>query len=86
MAIKGIARSCLGDVFESDEELDKLTHSYHKCWNEMEVYYFIGHFKFMALSNITIHYVFLTVLRSVSRLVTQDPSLKERQNSSVTDR
>ena len=37
MAIKGIARSCLGDVFESHDELDKLTESYHKCWSEMEV-------------------------------------------------
>ena len=37
MTIKGIVRSCLGDVFESDEEVDKLAHSYHKCWNEMEV-------------------------------------------------
>ena len=37
MTIKGIARSCLGDVFDSHEELDKLTESYHKCWTEMEV-------------------------------------------------
>ena len=37
MTIKGIARSCLGDVFESEDELDKLAYSYHKCWAEMEV-------------------------------------------------
>ena len=37
MTIKGIARSCLGDVFDSHKELDKLTESYHKCWLEMEV-------------------------------------------------
>ena len=37
MTIKGIARSCLGDVFDSHEELNKLTESYHKCWLEMEV-------------------------------------------------
>ena len=37
MTIKGIARSCLGDVFESGEELNRLAESYHKCWSEIEV-------------------------------------------------
>ena len=37
MTIKGIACSCLGDVFESREELDRLAESYHKCWSEVEV-------------------------------------------------
>ena len=37
MTIKGIARSCLGDVFENREEVDKLAETYHKCWSEMEV-------------------------------------------------
>ena len=37
MTIKGITRSCLGDVFERGDELDKLADSYHKCWSEMEV-------------------------------------------------
>ena len=37
MTIKGIARSCFGDVFESQEELDRLAECYHKCWLEMEV-------------------------------------------------
>ena len=37
MTIKGIARSCLGDVFEGREEVDKLADCYHKCWTEMEV-------------------------------------------------
>ena len=47
MTIKGIVRSCLGDVFDSHEELDKLTESYHKCWLEMEV---IVTFKFIVRS------------------------------------
>ena len=38
MTIKGIARSCLGDVFESKDELEKLAESYHKCWRTMEVW------------------------------------------------
>ena len=42
MTIKGIARSCLGNVFDSHEELDKLTESYHKCWLEMEVNKLMG--------------------------------------------
>ena len=46
MTIKGIARSCLGDVFDSHEELDKLTESYHKCWLEMEV---TGTFKLLFI-------------------------------------
>ena len=37
MTIKGIARSCLGDGFEDEEELRKLTESYHFCWRTMEV-------------------------------------------------
>ena len=37
MTIKGICCSCLGDVFESGDELDRLSESYHKCWSEMEV-------------------------------------------------
>ena len=37
MTIKGIAYSCLGDVFRSHEELEELAESYHKCWSEMEV-------------------------------------------------
>ena len=42
MTIKGIARSCLGDVFESREEVDKLAESYHKCWSEMEVKFIVA--------------------------------------------
>ena len=37
MAIKGITRCCLGDVFESNEEVDALAENYHTCWREMEV-------------------------------------------------
>ena len=37
MTIKGICRSCFCDVFESGDELDRLSESYHKCWSEMEV-------------------------------------------------
>ena len=37
MTITGIIRSCLGDVFESREEVDKLADCYHKIWTEQEV-------------------------------------------------
>ena len=37
MTIRGICRSCLGDVFEGTEEVEKLADCYHKCWREMEV-------------------------------------------------
>ena len=37
MTITGIARSCLGDVFESRKEVDKLADCYHKIWTELEV-------------------------------------------------
>jgi len=37
MAIQGICRSCLGDVFEGAEEVEGLADCYHKCWREIEV-------------------------------------------------
>ncbi len=37
IAIKGITRSCLGDIFENDDELRRLTDAYHICWRTMEV-------------------------------------------------
>lgn len=37
MTMKGVAVTCLGDVFENEEELDKLSTAYHKCWREIEV-------------------------------------------------
>ena len=37
MTIWGICRSCLGDVFEGAEEVERLTDCNHKCWREMEV-------------------------------------------------
>ena len=37
MTIKGITRCCLGNVFESNAEVDALAESYHTCWSEMEV-------------------------------------------------
>ena len=37
MTIRGICRSCLGDVFEGAEEVEKLADCYYKCWGEMEV-------------------------------------------------
>ncbi|XP_064390631.1 cytochrome P450 20A1-like [Halichondria panicea] len=36
IAIKGITRSCLGDIFENDDELRRLTDAYHICWRTME--------------------------------------------------
>jgi len=36
MTIKGIAQACLGDVFEDNAEVDKLSSCYHSCWREME--------------------------------------------------
>ena len=36
MTIKGIAQTCLGDVFEDNAEVDKLSSCYHSCWREME--------------------------------------------------
>ena len=38
MTIKRIARSCLGDVFESKDELEKLAESYHIIWKTVEVW------------------------------------------------
>ena len=37
IAIKGITRSCLGDIFEDENELQTLTEAYHTCWRTMEV-------------------------------------------------
>jgi len=37
MTIWGVCRSCLGDVFEGAEEVERLADCYHKCWREMEV-------------------------------------------------
>ncbi len=37
IAIKGITRSCLGDIFENDDELRRLTDAYHIYWRTMEV-------------------------------------------------
>ena len=37
MTVKGISLTCLGDVFDNEDELDKLSVAYHKCWREMEV-------------------------------------------------
>ena len=37
MSIQGICRSCLGDVFEGAEEVERLADCYQKCWKEMEV-------------------------------------------------
>lgn len=37
MTIKGICLTCLGDVFADEEELNRLSSSYHHCWREMEV-------------------------------------------------
>ena len=37
MAIKGICRSCFGDVFESDEKVNAVAEQYHICWREEEV-------------------------------------------------
>ena len=38
MTIKGVVRTCLGDVFEDQNELDQLSTAYHNCWKEMEVH------------------------------------------------
>ena len=37
MTIKGICRSCFGDVFESDEKVNAYAELYHICWREEEV-------------------------------------------------
>ena len=37
MIIKGFARSCLGDMFKSEKEVEELSSAYHVCWGEMEV-------------------------------------------------
>ena len=37
MTVKGISQTCLGDVFDNEDQLDKLSEAYHKCWREMEV-------------------------------------------------
>lgn len=37
LTIKGISRTCMGNVFTDDSELDQLSTAYHNCWREMEV-------------------------------------------------
>ncbi len=37
MSIKGITRSCLGDIFEDEKEVNSLSKNYRVCWREMEV-------------------------------------------------
>ena len=37
MSALAIFRCCLGDVFKDRAEVEALSESYHKCWNEMEV-------------------------------------------------
>ena len=37
MTVKGVCLTCLGDVFEDEEEPDRLSSAFHACWGEMEV-------------------------------------------------
>ena len=32
MAIKGITRTCLGSVFNKEDEMRKMTHTYHQVY------------------------------------------------------
>ena len=38
MTIKGIARTCMGELFDDQSEVERLSHAYHSCWKEMEVW------------------------------------------------
>ena len=38
MTIKGITRTCLGEMFEEESELGVLAECYHECWDELEVH------------------------------------------------
>ena len=78
MTIKGIARSCLGDVFENREEVDKLAETYHKCWSEMEV---------KLVQNLSLIYKNETYYyRSVLRRGIQGRSQRGRRSFSETSR
>ena len=37
MTIKGIARTCMGEFFDDQSEVERLSHTYRSCWKEMEV-------------------------------------------------
>ena len=38
MTIKGIARTCMGELFDDQSEVERLSHAFHSCWKEMEVW------------------------------------------------
>jgi cytochrome P450 family 20 subfamily A len=42
MTIKGITRTCFGNVFNDDGEINRMSNSYHMIWNEMEQRLHIG--------------------------------------------
>ena len=55
MTIKAIARTCLGDVFDDNAEVEKLSSCYHACWREMEAstgcvdWYSVFHLKILFI-------------------------------------
>ena len=52
MTIKAIARTCLGDVFDDNAEVEKLSSCYHTCWREMEASTrYVDWYSFFSSSN-----------------------------------